>query len=52
MEYELSIFENDGVWIDHDNNEGNEDVDLDINFEDCNDDKMGLVYNDHMFFLA
>ena len=50
LEYDLSIFKNDGVWIHHDNNEYNEDFDLDINLEDCNDDKMGLIYNEHMFF--
>ena len=52
LEYDLSMFKIEGAWIDHDNNEGNGDVDLDINFENCNDDKMGSVYNENMFFLA
>ena len=52
MEYDPSMFKIEGAWIDHDNNEGNRDVDLDINFEDCNDDKMGSVYNENMVFLA
>ena len=52
LEYDPSMFKIEGAWIDHDNNEGNRDVDLDINFEDCNDDKMGSVYNENMVFLA